>query len=124
MAGIGISAYGVYIPRYRLSRKTISGAMGRLSPGALPGEKAVTNYDEDSLTMAVAAGINCLKGADRSVVDSLYFASTTFPYREKESATIITTALDLSSSIGTADLANSLRAGTRAILFACDSVRA
>jgi hydroxymethylglutaryl-CoA synthase len=94
MAGIGIRAYGVYIPRYRLSRKTISAAMGWLSPGALPGEKAVTNYDEDSLTMAVAAGINCLKGADRSVVDSLYFASTTFPYREKESATIITTALD------------------------------
>lgn len=124
MAGIGISAYGVYIPRYRLSRKTISGAMGWLSPGALPGEKAVTNYDEDSLTMAVAAGINCLKGADRAVVDSLYFASTTFPYREKESAAIIATALDLSSSIGTADLANSLRAGTRAILFACDSVRA
>ena len=56
MAGIGISAYGVYIPRYRISRKTISAAMGWLSPVALPGEKAVANYDEDNLTMAVAAG--------------------------------------------------------------------
>ena len=124
MAGIGISAYGVYIPRYRLSRKTISGAMGWLSPGALPGEKAVTNYDEDSLTMAVAAGINCLKGADRAVVDSLYFASTTFPYREKESASIIATALDFSPNIRTADFANSLRGGTGAILAACDAVKA
>jgi 3-hydroxy-3-methylglutaryl CoA synthase/uncharacterized OB-fold protein len=124
MAGIGISAYGVYIPRYRLSRKTISGAMGWLSPGALPGEKAVTNYDEDSLTMAVAAGINCLKGADRAEVDSLYFASTTFPYREKESGAIIGTALDLSPNIRTADMANSLKAGTGAIITACDSVKA
>jgi hydroxymethylglutaryl-CoA synthase len=121
---IGISAYGVYIPRYRLSRKTISGAMGWLSPGALPGEKAIANYDEDSLTMAVAAGVDCLKEADRTGVDSLYFASTTFPYREKESATIIATALDLSPSIRTADFANSLRAGTGAILSAGDSVKA
>jgi len=124
MAGIGISAYGFYIPQYRLSRKTISGAMGWLSPGTLPGEKAVTNYDEDSLTMAVAAGINCLKGIDRAVVDSLYFASSTFPYRERESAAIMATALDFSPNIRTADFANSLKAGTGAILTACDSVEA
>ena len=86
MADIGISAYGVYIPRYRLSRKTILQAMGWLSPGALPGEKAVANYDEDSLSMAVAAGVDCLKGASRAGVDGLYFASSTFPYRERESA--------------------------------------
>lgn len=124
MAGIGISAYSVYIPRYRLSRKTISEAMGWLSPGALPGEKAVANYDEDSLTMAVAAGVDCLKGADRAGVDGLYFASTTFPYRERESAAIIATALDLSPNIRTADFANSLKAGTGTIVSAYDSVKA
>lgn len=124
MAGIGISAYGVYIPRYRLSRKTISEAMGWLSPGALPGEKAAANYDEDSLTMAVAAGVDCLKGADRAGVDGLYFASTTFPYRERESAAIIATALDLSPNIRTADFANSLKAGTGTIVSAYDSVKA
>jgi hydroxymethylglutaryl-CoA synthase len=123
MASIGISAYGIYIPRYRLSRKTISEAMGWLNPGASPGEKAIANYDEDSLTMAAAAGVDCLKGTDRTEVDSLYFASTTFPYREKESAAIIATALDLSPNIRTADFANSLKAGTGAILSACDSVK-
>jgi hydroxymethylglutaryl-CoA synthase len=124
MAGIGIVAYGVHIPRYRLSRKTISAAMGWLSPGALAGEKAVANYDEDSLTMAVAAGIDCLKEADRARVDSLCFASTTFPYEERESAAIIATALDLSPNTRTADMANSLKAGTGAILHACDSAKA
>jgi hydroxymethylglutaryl-CoA synthase len=124
MADIGICAYGVYIPRYRLSRKTIAAAMGWLGPGALPGEKAVANYDEDSLTMAVAAGVDCLKEADRVGVDGLYFASTTFPYRERESAAIIATALDLSPNIRTADFANSLKAGTGAIVSAYDSVKA
>lgn len=124
MVDIGITSYGVYIPRYRLSRQTISAAMGWLSPGALPGEKAVANYDEDSLTMAVAAGIDCLKGVDRAGVNGLYFASTTFPYRERESAAIMATALDLSPNIRTADFANSLKAGTGAIVSAYDSAKA
>jgi 3-hydroxy-3-methylglutaryl CoA synthase/uncharacterized OB-fold protein len=98
--------------------------MGWLSPGALPGEKAIANYDEDSLTMAVAAGIDCLKGETRTGIGGLYLASTTFPYREKESAAIMATALDLSPGIRTADFANSLRAGTGAILSAGDSIKA
>jgi hydroxymethylglutaryl-CoA synthase len=124
MTSVGISAYGVYIPRYRLSRQTIAEAMSWLSPGALPGEKAVANYDEDSITMAVAAAIDCRQGAERPGVDGLYFASTSFPYRERESAAIIATALDLRPSLRTSDFANSLRAGTGAILSACDSVKA
>ena len=35
----------------------------------MPGEKVVANYDEDSLTMAVAAGIDCLTEIDRKKVD-------------------------------------------------------
>ncbi|MCP4577249.1 MAG: hypothetical protein GY846_13310 [Deltaproteobacteria bacterium] len=57
----GIVSYGAYIPRYRIDRKLIYKAMGWLNPATfMPGEKAVANYDEDSLTMAVAAGIDCL----------------------------------------------------------------
>jgi 3-hydroxy-3-methylglutaryl CoA synthase len=52
---IGICGYGAYIPRYRLNRKIISNAMGWLNGAALPGEKSVANYDEDSITMAFAA---------------------------------------------------------------------
>jgi len=124
MAGIGITSYGIYIPRYRISRKTISGAMGWLNPGALPGEKAVANYDEDSLTMAVAAGIDCLRGTERARIEGMYFAATTFPYRERESAAIIATALDLRPDIRTADFADSLKAGTTALLSAADSIKA
>ena len=92
---LGIKSYGAYIPLHRLSRAEISRAWG--GP-PLPGEKAVANYDEDSLTMAVAACRDCLRGADRTAVDGLYFASTTFPYREKQSAAVVATPKASSSS--------------------------
>ena len=120
---VGIISYGAYVPRYRISRKTISSAMGWLNPVTLPGEKAVANYDEDSLTMAVAASRDCLKGTELEKIDGLYFATTTAPYRERESAAIIATALDLKPNIRTADFANSLKAGTGALLCSCDSVK-
>ena len=74
----GIASYGAYIPFYRLSRAEIGKAWGS---GGGPGERAVANYDEDSLTMAVAAARDCLKGFDRAAVGGLYFASTTAPYQ-------------------------------------------
>jgi len=120
----GITSYGYHIPWYRLSRKTIAtalGAMGKGSGGA--GEKAVANFDEDSVSMAVEAGRDCLNGTDGRI-DGLLFASTTPPYNERESAGIIATAMDLGSGLRTADFTDSLKAGTSAILFACDAVKA
>ena len=61
----GICAYGGYVPRYRLNRMKIYQAMGWMNPGNIGnarGEKAVANFDEDSITMAVAAGVDALRG--------------------------------------------------------------
>jgi 3-hydroxy-3-methylglutaryl CoA synthase len=121
---VGISACGAYIPRYRLSRKAISNAFSWLSTASLPGEKAIANFDEDSLTMAVAAAMNSLKEFDRARLDGVYFATTTAAYRERESAAIIATSLDLRQDIRTADFSDSLKSGTAALLSACDSVKA
>ena len=121
---VGIISCGAYIPRYRIARQTISAAMGWLNRYALAGEKAVTNYDEDSLTMAVAASMDCVGTADRAKIDGLYFATTTAPYRERESAAIIATALALPSAVHTVDLGNSLKAGTSAALLSCGAVKA
>ena len=74
----GIASYGAYIPYYRLSRAEIAKAWGN---AAGPGERAVASYDEDSLTMAVAAARDCLTGIDRASIGGLYFASTTAPYK-------------------------------------------
>ena len=58
-----IASFGAYVPLYRLSRQQIGDAWGI---PAVPGERAVANADEDSLTMAVAAGLDCLAGIDPS----------------------------------------------------------
>ena len=113
---IGIKSYGVHIPLWRLDRK--------LLPTAGRGEKAIAGWDEDSITMAVAAAQECLQGTEVSAVDGVYFASTTSPYREKLSATTVAASLGLRDDIITADFGNSLRAGTTALMAASDAVKA
>ena len=113
---VGIKAFGSYIPRYRLGKETVGWGSS--------GEKAIANFDEDSVTMAVAAGRGCLSGVDRQSVDGLLFASTTAPYSEKQSASIIATALDLRRDIFSADIGGVLRAGTTALKMAMDSIAA
>lgn len=116
----GITSYGAYIPIYRLSRETLNGVWG----GTGKGEKAVANADEDSLTMGVEAARDCLNGAAKDSIDALYFASTTPPYKEKQSASIMAAALDLREDIITADFTDSLRSATIAIMMALDAVKA
>ena len=95
----GICSYGGYVPRYRLNRGLVYQAMGWMNPANIAnakGEKAVANFDEDSITMAVAAGLNALNGMDRSRVEGVFLASTTMPYKERLNAGIVSTALGLS----------------------------
>lgn len=119
---VGITSFSGYIPRYRLTRKTILEAMGWLNSVSMHGEKAVANFDEDSITMAVASSIECLKGIDRNGLGGLFFASVTSPYCERECAAIIANALDLKPNIRTADFSNSLKGGTAALMSACEAV--
>ncbi len=118
---IGIASYGAYIPYYRVSRDEIAKTWEGGSQG---GERAVANYDEDSVTMALEAAIDCLKGIERESVDGLFFATTTSPFKEKQGAALIANALDLRSDIFSADYASCLRAGTSAMRSAMDAVKA
>jgi 3-hydroxy-3-methylglutaryl CoA synthase/uncharacterized OB-fold protein len=80
--------------------------------------------DEDSVTMAVTAAVNCLRGLDRDAVDAVYFASTSYAFREKQAAALVARALDLRRDLQCADYASSLRAGTTALRAAVDAVTA
>lgn len=122
---VGIVSCGAYVPWYRIDRAVIHSAMGWLDPATfMAGEKAVANYDEDSVTMAVAASANCLNGLDRNRIDAVYFGSITLPYKERQNAGIIATALDLRPGIRTADFTGSTKSGTTALLAACDAIEA
>ncbi len=116
----GIVSIGVYVPMYRLSGEEI-GRMWRTKGAG--GEKAVAGYDEDTVTMAVAAVQECVgKGGGRA--DALYLASTTTPYREKQNAAIMASALDMDRACLTADYANSVKSATIAMRAALDAVKA
>jgi len=117
----GIVSYGAYIPFYRLPRAAINAAWGR--PGG-SGELATANHDEDSVTMAVAAGMDCMKGVDPKTVDALLLATTSAPYKERLNATMVATSLDFREDARNADFSNCLRAGTLAMLSAMDAINA
>jgi len=118
---VGIKSFGGYIPFFRLKRQDIATALGVPSGR---GEKAVANFDEDSVTMGVAAALDCLHDIDHLSVDALYFASTTMPYKEKQCAALVAAALDLRRDVLTADFSSSLRTGTVALSTAFDAIKA
>jgi hydroxymethylglutaryl-CoA synthase len=115
-----IVACGAYVPRLRLSRACIQQAMGWLSPpGTRPasGSRAVCNWDEDSLTLAVAAARNCLQtvGNTDMPIGSVTLASTTLPFADRSNATLLAGALDLPTHVQTMDLTGTLRCGVTAL---------
>jgi len=113
---VGIVSYGAYIPIWRMNRELL----GR----GVSGERSVAGEDEDSLTMAVAAAIDCLGDLDRENIDGVLFASTTSPFKEKCVASTIAAVLDFRRDVFTADFANSIRAGTSALKAALGMVKA
>jgi len=118
---VGIVSYGIYVPHYRIKRETIFQAMGWFNPGIkgiAKGEIAIANYDEDSLTMAITAGKDSFPERDGDKINALYFASTTFPYKERGNSAIASEALNLSPTTRTVDFSGSTRAGTSALLSA------
>jgi hydroxymethylglutaryl-CoA synthase len=115
---IGILAFGAYLPRLRLQRKAIAAANTWFNPGLrgqAKGERAIANWDEDSITMGVEAARDCLQGVDRDSLSSIVLASTTHPFDDRQNSGVVANALNLRSSIRSQDTGGSLRAGAAAL---------
>jgi hydroxymethylglutaryl-CoA synthase len=117
----GILAYGAYIPRLRLQRSSVVAANGWFN-GALKslakGERAMGNWDEDSITMAVEASRDCLQAVDRGSISSVVLASTSAPNADRQNAGIVKEALNLQDATGSLDAGGGQRAGTSALVQA------
>ncbi|MFC3229938.1 hydroxymethylglutaryl-CoA synthase family protein [Marinibaculum pumilum] len=125
MASIGITAYGGYIPRLRLDRKTVAAAHAWAQPGLRgrgKGERSMCHWDEDTVTMAVEAGRDCLTGIDPAMIGGLALASTTLPFADRQNAAIVATALGLDRQVASADIAGSQRAALAALRAALGQV--
>lgn len=110
----GIISVAGYVPHWRLQRSAITAALGS---NAGRGTRSVASFDEDSTTMAVAAGRQALALAPDVFPSALWFSTTSPTYMEKTSATIVHAALRLGSDVVAADAAASLR-GTAGALRA------
>ena len=122
---VGIHAFGGYLPRRRLARQIVVEANAWFAPalkGLGRGERAIANWDEDPVTMAVEACRDALGLLDRSTLGALWLASTTLPFEDRQNAGIVAEALGLDSTVRTLDIAGSQRAGTSALLTAIDAV--
>ncbi|MDD9841443.1 MAG: zinc ribbon domain-containing protein [Alphaproteobacteria bacterium] len=122
MADFGILGFGAYLPQKRISRKSIFDAIGWINASLKPfakGARAYANWDEDPITMGVAAAQACLAHAPQEVeAQTLCFASTTAPFLDRQNAGIIAAALDLPKQTHCYDFSGSQRAALSALIVA------
>lgn len=120
-SNIGILSVGAYIPRRRLQRKAIAAAnvwFNASLKGQAKGERAIANWDEDTITMGVEAARDCLATRTRSDVAALVLASTTHPFDDRQNAGVAASALSLRATVRSQDAGGSQRAGTSALMAA------
>jgi hydroxymethylglutaryl-CoA synthase len=118
---VGIKAYGGYVPKRRLPRSVIVEANGWFNSalkGYSKGERSMCNWDEDALTMAVAASRDCLDKTRPDDIKAIYLASTTLPFTDRQNSGILGTALNLGQNMMTMDITSSQRAATSGLVNA------
>ena len=116
--GVGIISFGAYLPRRRLQRQTVYQANAWFAAGLKglsEGERAIANWDEDPITMAVEAARDTLTGVERSTVSAIILASTTPPYLDRLNAGLVKEALTLADATAALDVTGSQRSATSAL---------
>ena len=127
----GILAAAGYLPHWRLDRSSIAAVLGG-NQGR--GTRTVASYDEDPLTLGVAAARNALGSAPGAMPSALWFATTSPVYAEKTTAPIAAAALRLGADLlagdagpglrgASAALRSALRSGDESVLVVAGDVR-
>lgn len=126
---IGIVGYGSYVPPYRIKARTIADQWGddpvTMEKGLLMEEKTVPGWDEDTITISVAAAKNALKRAGIDPVDigAVYIGSESHPYAVKPSGTVLIDALGIGPHVHVADLEFACKAGAEGMFLSYSHVK-
>jgi hydroxymethylglutaryl-CoA synthase len=117
---VGITGYGVYIPRYRLPAQEVSDVWTDGSAGLPIQEKAVPGLDEDTATISIEAARNALARAGIAPTDlrAVWVGSESHPYAVKPTSTIVAEALGAAPMVQAGDWEFACKAGTEAIIAA------
>jgi hydroxymethylglutaryl-CoA synthase len=120
---VRILAVGAGAPSLRLAAPDVGSAWGRAGG---KGQAGVCAPDEDTLTLAVDAGLKALAaaGIPAAGVDGLWWGTTRPPFAEGPSHAVLAAALGLSRQSGGALTAGSPHSGMDALLGAADAIAA
>jgi hydroxymethylglutaryl-CoA synthase len=120
---VHILAVGAGAPSLRLAASDVGPAWGRAGG---KGQSGVCAPDEDTLTLAVAAGLKALAaaGIPPTGVDGLWWGTTRPPFAEGPSHAVLAAAIGLSHHSGGALNAGSPHSGMDALLAAADAIAA
>jgi hydroxymethylglutaryl-CoA synthase len=107
----GILSWGGYLPHHQLDRQAIAAVAGS---GGGSGTRSVASYDEDTVTLGVAAARLALADAPTRP-DALWFATTDPPYLDRTNATTVHAALRLDRAVAAYDAVGSVRSAAGAL---------
>ncbi|HEX9373882.1 MAG TPA: hydroxymethylglutaryl-CoA synthase [Roseiflexaceae bacterium] len=114
---VGITGYGVYIPRYRIAAREIA-RIWTDGQGGLPVDsKSIPGPDEDTITMATEAARHALTraGVGGDQLSAVWVGSESHPYSVKPSGTIVAEALGATPWVSAADWEFACKAGSEAL---------
>ncbi|MEM2899510.1 MAG: 3-oxoacyl-[acyl-carrier-protein] synthase III C-terminal domain-containing protein, partial [Thermoplasmata archaeon] len=119
---LGIVGLGSFIPAYRIKIEEVARTLGANAEGIKKGngveEKAVPNYDQDTITMGVDASYRALihagLGLDGKQISSIYFGSTSRPYLIKAGAITIAEAIGATPNVRVQDIDGSFACAANA----------
>jgi hydroxymethylglutaryl-CoA synthase len=122
---VGISGYGIYIPKLRIKREEYAKAWGSFAAAGVA-EKSVLGFDEDALTSAAKVTRRALESVPLAAdkVTRFAIASTSAPYLEKLLSGTILVSVGMPNTTFTSDHTTSTRAGSEAMLAAFEHVMA
>ena len=126
---VGITGYGAYIPKYRVSVNEIASVWhedGPLMSKSLNViEKSVPDLDEDTITISVMATRNAMARAKISASDigAIYVGSESHPYAVKPSAVTVGEAIGATPVMTAADFEFACKAGSAAMQAAIGLVK-
>lgn len=131
-SAVGIVAYGTALPKQKVSTVTIAQSQGKSLdlPKALGVlSKTIPSVDEDTITLATAAGQIALirflqNSGQKSDLGTLFIGSESHPYAVKPSGSVVKEALGLSDYLSMADLQFACKAGSQSLQIALAYVQA
>ncbi len=120
---VNITRIGRYVPRYRLRRSAIAGALSGVFPGQLEGDsgyRAVCASDEDATTLAVAAALDTVGMAGQA--GSILLGAIAPTHSGRQDAAIVADVLAMASAEARDVIG--MRAGTSALIQAIRDAQA